>query len=219
MTTSHFHDPIVLWSTRLPLVGLKLRYVMDALLSLASLDLYRHTVAEHQSLTTATSDPGNDNNPEVHSSKAIDNPHQYLHGYSPKDMQRISHTYFESAIEGHRKALQDLDMEKFEPAFLASLAIYMIALYALGCPRETGQGEGDVIYDEKLWFSLGTGCQEIVRSWNHATNTNALSVAGYFDMEPDFSAEERLFDDKHQYVFAALLVYGKDFELTTSAEQ
>lgn len=142
----------------------------------------------------------------------------YLLGYSPWETQRISHVYFESAINGRRKAVQRLDKEQFEPAFLASLAIYMISLYALACPHEDEDADVSITYDEKLWFSLGTGSQEIVRSWNEFIGENALKAAGYFDMDPDFSNEEELFHERHRTVFSVLLSCGKDLELTTAAE-
>ena len=46
-TISVFHDRIALWKTRIPLVGLKHRFVLDAMLSLVALDLYRHTFESH----------------------------------------------------------------------------------------------------------------------------------------------------------------------------
>ena len=143
----------------------------------------------------------------------------YLVGHSPEEMQRLSHVYFESAIEGQQKALKHADKEYFEPAFMASLAIMMIALFSLACPRENGYGQDLVAHDERLWFSLGAGCREIVRSWNQCTNMNVLQSAGYFEMKPDFSDEEELFHSKHRDVFHALLVWGSEFENITPEEQ
>ena len=42
-TIATFHGPINFWHTRLPLVGLKHRFVFDSLISLAALELYRQT--------------------------------------------------------------------------------------------------------------------------------------------------------------------------------
>ena len=217
-TISAFHDPIGIWKTQIPLVGLKYRFVFDALLSLAALDLYRHTYGPLQN-TRAGSDATNKEN-RVRSPLSVANGHEhYLCGRDPEEMQRISHVYLESAIEGQQKALENLDNDHFEPGFLASMVIYMIGLYSLACPREDGDGHDDVAPDERLWFSLGRGCQEIARSWSQSINAHVLKAAGFFDTGPDFSNEEELFHVKHRDVFGGLLACGFDFEVMSPEEQ
>ena len=223
-TISAFHDPIAVWKTRIPLVGLRHRFVLDGLLSLAALDLYRHTYETYKPHENAETSLDAGQNFHIDWYAVTNRRHHYLVGHKPEEMLHLSLAYFDTAIAGQKSVLEHPDKRRFEPAFMASLAIMTYALWSLACPPDNGHdhsyghGQNLVTYDERLWFSLGRGCREIVRSWCQSAGMNVLQSAGYYEMRPNYSKEEELFHCKHRDVFHALLIWGMEFETTTTEE-
>ena len=112
-------------------------------------------------------------------------------------MHVISQIYFDKAVEGQRRTLQNLNDESFETAFVASAVILDIALFSLGSPKSDNHDQSSISWNESLWFRLASGTHEIVRNWMQCTGADVLRRAVYFNMEPDFFDDEEIFHRKH----------------------
>ena len=151
-TISAVHDPIAVWKTLIPLVGLRHRFVLDGLLSLAVLDHYRDTYETYKPHRNAETSLDAGQNCHIDWYAVTNRRYHYLVGHKPEEMLHLSLAYFDTAIAGQKSVLGHSNKRRFEQA---TLAIMTYALWSLACPPDNGHDHGyghgqDLVpYDER----------------------------------------------------------------------
>lgn len=171
------------WKYEAPMVALEFRHVMDAMLALAALHASRQrprywsTLEGKMSILpegeSSTSTPMAES--LVNSSwkqatlarrSMIENPGTDANIIRPPnpngDMLEISRRYFSWALEGHQKALANLNPNVMRATYISSILVTYYSLFTLS---ESPDGGDSLMLDPTKWFRLSKGTVVIIDRW------------------------------------------------------
>lgn len=172
------------WKYEIPLVAFEFRHVLDALLALTALSTSRQrprywstldgrmVSAEEGDFATPLSDA-----PLNTGWKQADRARRsmieqagadsvVLRSTDPNgDMLEISRRYFSMALEGHQKALANLNVKNFRATYISSV---MVSYYSLFTLSESAEGGDSLMLDPMKWFRLSKGTVYIIGQWKEA---------------------------------------------------
>lgn len=218
------------WQSQVPLIAIDFRFVTDAILSLAALHAAKSPpsiwiptagrmvpIHELANLERDTSRiiPGHWDL----GSEATASYYRVIYERSTqlaqtaasdtKDMLTVSRIYSDRAIEGHRKALQELTADNIEAVYVTSVLVGYIALTNLGDDSDDSNGP---TMNPALWLQLGAATRKICMRWRDLIGPGWIAFSGVFYGSPDMSDEKELFNPEHSETFIQLLTWGREFE-------
>lgn len=86
----------------------------------------------------------------------------YLASKRSRNMLNISRMYFDRAIDGHRKALDNLTVENIEAVYIISVLVSFYALFVLS---ESEEDSTLPSLDPIQWMQLAKGTRFICLRW------------------------------------------------------
>ncbi|KAF2163014.1 hypothetical protein M409DRAFT_26461 [Zasmidium cellare ATCC 36951] len=209
------------WKYEIPLVAFEFRHVLDALLALTALSASRQrprywstldgrmVSAEEGEFATPLSDaPLNTGWKQADRARrsmieqaGADS--MVLRSTDPNgDMLEISRRYFSMALEGHQKALANLNVKNFRATYISSV---MVSYYSFFTLSESAEGGDSLMLDPMKWFRLSKGTVYIIDQWKEAVGERWFLEAGGTYGEPDLSDGDELFRPIHYEPFKYLL--------------
>ena len=137
------------------------------------------------------------------------------------EMLDVSRKYFARALEGHQRAVADINRDNARASYLCSILVCCYSLFTLSEGSDENQS---LMLDPMKWFRLSRGTVVIIEQWRQfsgdrwfaegmcVVNTPVCSsmktdprTAGGMYGEPDLSDDEELFRPTHQEPFQYLL--------------
>lgn len=234
-TSSSFSPAVDYWRSQVPSVALEHRYVFDALLAIAALDICRKAPAkiivldgQQVQIRNPIYDPSH---PEVESTRSWRGlpdswklqgnsdeawSSEYRTSFGAEEhhgMLQTSRQYFDRAIEGHQKAVATLTVEQIEAVFITSVLISIYGLFILS------KDEDDVIlptFDPVHWLHLGEGTHVLAGKWFDMVGETWRISSGVHYGEPDMTDDVELFRYENCQPFEKLLTWAADFEQLSS---
>lgn len=140
----------------------------------------------------------------------------YLGTKRSHGMLTTSHMYFDRAIDGYRKAVDDLTIDNIEAVFTTSMLTSFNALFALSENEDDTTGPSN---DPSFWLRLGRGSYHIIQRWRALAGEGWIAHSGVFYGEPDLSNDEWIFAPEHGKIFGRLLTFAADFEAITDEDR
>lgn len=150
-------------------------------------------------------------------------------------MLTVSRFYFDRAIEGHRKALDDLSVENIESVYMTSILVSFHAVFVLS---ESEEDTTLPSLDPLQWMRLAKGTRFICARWYELVCCNHLKASpfgpctddkqvgpswlhqsGVFYGTPDLTDATKLYDTEHGKPFLKLLTWAEDFETITPEDR
>ncbi|KAK3708964.1 hypothetical protein LTR37_011128 [Vermiconidia calcicola] len=135
--------------------------------------------------------------------------HSYLATKRSHDMLHVSRIYFDRAIDGHRKALEDLTVENIEAVYCTSVLVSFHALFVLS---ESEEDSTLPSLDPVQWLRLGKGTRFICSRWKELVGPSWINSSGVSYGLPSITNESELFNSEHGKPFKRLLTWAEDFE-------
>ena len=221
------------WRYQAPLIALEFRYMLDAMHALAALHASRQPTRQWVPLESRMveirtpssareqdrSDHWNfkDRNYEellAHSLTSTGN-NAFLASKHSAEMVNISRMYFDRAIDGHRKALSDLNMENIEAVYCTSVIVSIVALFTLS---ESEDDSMLMSVNPIQWLRLSRGTVYITSRWQEIIGPVWLGASGVFYGKEDTTQSDPSFDRENERPFGKLLTWAKDFEAMTAED-
>ncbi len=130
-------------------------------------------------------------------------------------MLTIHRMYFDRAIEGYRKALNELTIDNIESVFVASILVAFNALFTLS----ESDNDSASSLDPAFWLRLGRGSKWIINSWQGMVGQAWIANAGVYYGKPDLTDDDALFAAENALPFERLLTFAEDFEAMTAEDR
>lgn len=218
------------WRYQAPLIALEFRYMLDAMHALAALHASRQPTRqwvplEARMIEVRTPSHGGaqpeqkradywnlkDRNYEELLANSLTSAgnNAFLASKGSAEMVSISRTYFDRAIDGHRRALSDLTMENIEAVYCTSVLVSFCALFTLS---ESEDDSMLMSVNPIQWLRLARGTVYITNHWQELVGSGSIGTSGVFYGKPDMGDAEELFDRQNERPFGRLLAWAKDFE-------
>jgi len=134
----------------------------------------------------------------------------YLASKRRSEMLAASRFYFERAIDGYMRSLQDLSIENIEAIFVTSVLCSFHACFVLS---ESDEDSTPPSVDPVQWMRIGKGTRFIRHRWADLVGSVWLGTSGVLNGKPGIMMDDpTLFNTEHGRPFLKLLTYAQDFE-------
>lgn len=182
-TCYSLHTTWEFWKFEAPLIALEFRHVLDALLAVTALHMSRQpprywstlegkmiTLEDGESTTSAPLPDALVNTGWKQATRArqlmVEQPGADAVLIRPTDpngdMLEISRRYFSWALEGHQKAIANLNVKNMRATYISSLLVSYYSLFTLS---ESPDGGDSLMLDPMKWFRLSKGTVLIIDKW------------------------------------------------------
>ncbi|EME38924.1 hypothetical protein DOTSEDRAFT_92203 [Dothistroma septosporum NZE10] len=209
------------WKYQAPLLAFEHRYVLDAMLAVTALYASRQKPRFWSSLEGRMYNVSEDgsNTPIIEAAlqsgwkKASQSRLDHLGAPGPQHiavirsddhgvMLEVSRRYFARALEGHQRAVADINKENASASYLCSILVCYYSLFTLS---EGSDENESLMLDPMKWFRLSRGTVVIIERWRQLAGESWFAEAGGMYGEPDLLDDEELFRPIHQEPFKYLL--------------
>lgn len=214
-TCESFSTAFEFWKYQAPKIAFESRFVRDAIMALAALQMSKQIPTGWNSLRgrMIPTELSDDIQQETRSGEDV---HQYwkmpgsseaekagaltksscsfyLAGKTSAEMVSISRVYFDRSIEGYREALQDMTTRNAEAIYITSVLTSFNAMFSLS---ET-EADSLLPVNPSLWLGLSGGIRDIIMQWRKLVGDDWFYLSGTFYGQPDLSDENELFKLEH----------------------
>ncbi|CAK4032179.1 isoflavone reductase family [Lecanosticta acicola] len=222
-TCASFSTELDFWRFQAPLFAMEHRLVLDAMFGLAALYFSRRSSTQWIPMAgrmVPIRDPGHgplQASPEVvaaNGANAVDlaataDAAAFVDAGASQEMLINARKYFDRAIDGHQRAVQNLSRDNIEAVYITSILISFHALFTLG------EHEGDSTLpslDPLFWLRLADGTRYLCEVWRGFAGDEWIENNAVYFGRVKLAEEDALFQQEQGKPFQQLLTFAEDYE-------